>query len=214
MKLIHITDTHFVAPGIKLYGLDPRARLDAAIADIKRNHADAELAVVTGDLTHWGEVDAYLNFTRMHAGLAAYLTLSWSATTIGAAACLGRSLAAAAARRTASCRAGATCRAAGCCFSTRWTRRATPASCASAGSLGAYALQERRATGRSISSCIIRRSRSACTRWTALHLAERAAFADIVKAHQDRIRHLFFGHVHRPISGNWMGIPFSTLAQH
>jgi 3',5'-cyclic AMP phosphodiesterase CpdA len=51
-----------VAPGLKLYGLDPRARLDAAIADINKHHADAEVAVVTGDLTHWGEVEAYRNF--------------------------------------------------------------------------------------------------------------------------------------------------------
>ena len=42
-------------------------------------------------------------------------------------------------------------------------------------------------------------------------LAERAAFAEAIKPHRDRIRHLFFGHVHRPISGSWMGIPFSTL---
>jgi hypothetical protein len=39
-----------------------RARLDAAISDINCHHANAEIAVVTGDLTHWGEVDAYLNF--------------------------------------------------------------------------------------------------------------------------------------------------------
>jgi len=25
------------------------------------------------------------------------------------------------------------------------------------------------------------------------------------------VRHLFFGHVHRPISGSWHGVPFSTL---
>ena len=25
------------------------------------------------------------------------------------------------------------------------------------------------------------------------------------------IKHLFFGHVHRPVSGSWHGIPFSTL---
>ena len=62
MKLIHITDTHLVGPGLRLYGLDPRARLDAAVADINRHHADAELAIVTGDLTHWGEADAYRNF--------------------------------------------------------------------------------------------------------------------------------------------------------
>ncbi len=25
------------------------------------------------------------------------------------------------------------------------------------------------------------------------------------------IKHLFFGHVHRPVSGSWHGIPFNTL---
>ncbi len=55
MKLIHITDTHFVARGLKLYGLDPHARLAAAVADVNALHRDAELAIVTGDVTHWGE---------------------------------------------------------------------------------------------------------------------------------------------------------------
>ncbi len=34
MKLIQITDTHLVPPGERLYGLDPRARLEACIADV------------------------------------------------------------------------------------------------------------------------------------------------------------------------------------
>jgi Icc protein len=42
-------------------------------------------------------------------------------------------------------------------------------------------------------------------------LAERSAFAELIRPYRTRIRHLFFGHVHRPISGSWMGIPFSTL---
>jgi hypothetical protein len=33
---------------------------------------------------------------------------------------------------------------------------------------------------------------------------------EILSGH-DNIRHLFFGHVHRPISGSWRGIPYSTL---
>src|SRR5262249_46893943 len=69
MKLIHITDTHLVEPGLKLYGLDPKARLDAAIADINRHHSDAALAIITGDLTHWGEVGAYRNFLHSMNGL-------------------------------------------------------------------------------------------------------------------------------------------------
>ena len=33
MKFIHITDTHLVAPGVPLYGLDPCERLAACLAD-------------------------------------------------------------------------------------------------------------------------------------------------------------------------------------
>ena len=46
MKFVHITDTHLV-PRRRLYGLDPKARLGAAVGDIRRHHADAELVVVT-----------------------------------------------------------------------------------------------------------------------------------------------------------------------
>ena len=62
MKFVHITDTHLVAPWGRLYGLDPKARLDAAVVDIKLHHTDADLVVVTGDLTHWGEPEAYRYF--------------------------------------------------------------------------------------------------------------------------------------------------------
>ncbi|MCA1953346.1 MAG: metallophosphoesterase, partial [Hyphomicrobiales bacterium] len=69
MKLIHLTDTHLVLPGQMLYGLDPAARLAAAIADINAQHADADLCVVTGDLTHWGEPEAYALFRERMADL-------------------------------------------------------------------------------------------------------------------------------------------------
>ena len=32
-----------------------------------------------------------------------------------------------------------------------------------------------------------------------------------VLADYNNIRHLFFGHVHRPIAGSWRGIPYTTL---
>ena len=33
----------------------------------------------------------------------------------------------------------------------------------------------------------------------------------IVAPHAGRIRHLFYGHVHRPVAGSWLGIPTTTL---
>lgn len=59
MKIVHITDTHFVPQPATLYGLDPRARFDAAIASLQAEHSDANLLVITGDLAHWGDVPAY-----------------------------------------------------------------------------------------------------------------------------------------------------------
>ena len=49
-KLIQVSDLHFVPPSLRLLGLDPRARLEAAIADINAHHGDAELCLFTGDL--------------------------------------------------------------------------------------------------------------------------------------------------------------------
>ena len=210
MKLIHITDTHLVAPGLKLYGLDPRARLDAAIADINKHHADAEVAVVTGDLTHWGEVEAYRNFLHsMRALQVPYVVLVGNHDR--RAACLGE--------LSAAPRDGNG-------FVQGW--RDTPRGrllfldtldeashagqlCARRLAWLAHALQE---TPRDRPVYLFMHHppfEVGVHQMDRIALAERAAFAEAIKPHRDRIRHLFFGHVHRPISGSWMGIPFSTL---
>ncbi|PMR72833.1 phosphodiesterase [Billgrantia endophytica] len=59
MKIIQITDTHFVPPGRTLYNLDPAASLRRIVADINERHADADLVVITGDLANDGDEDAY-----------------------------------------------------------------------------------------------------------------------------------------------------------
>ncbi|MEP1327319.1 phosphodiesterase [Pseudophaeobacter sp.] len=59
MKFIHISDIHLTIPGEEMGGLDPHARFARALKDIADNHADAERIIITGDLTHWGEVEAY-----------------------------------------------------------------------------------------------------------------------------------------------------------
>src|SRR5262249_22178630 len=61
MRFVILPDTHFVPFGQTLFGLDPRARLDAAIKAINRDHSDLEFVIITGDLAHWGEIEAYQN---------------------------------------------------------------------------------------------------------------------------------------------------------
>lgn len=59
MKFIHLTDPHIVPEGQTLYGRDPAVALDAAVAHINRHHPDADFVVITGDLTERGERAAY-----------------------------------------------------------------------------------------------------------------------------------------------------------
>src|SRR5215468_1394748 len=59
MKFVILSDTHFVPLGQRLFALDPRARLGAAIEAINRDHSDAKFVIITGDLAHWGEIKAY-----------------------------------------------------------------------------------------------------------------------------------------------------------
>ncbi len=59
MKFIHITDLHLVDPFEDLWGINPYRRLDACLTDIETSHADAEFCVISGDLADRGEPDAY-----------------------------------------------------------------------------------------------------------------------------------------------------------
>lgn len=70
MKFIHLTDPHIVPEGQTLYGLDPATRLAAAIADINAHHSDAALAVLTGDLTDKGDAASYARFRHILSDLA------------------------------------------------------------------------------------------------------------------------------------------------
>lgn len=64
-----MTDTHFVEPGHVLYGKSPQKHLACAVKEINRIHADAEMVVITGDLAHLGQEDAYADLKATLAGL-------------------------------------------------------------------------------------------------------------------------------------------------
>ncbi len=77
MKFIHLTDPHLVANGRTLYGLDPADRLASAVADVNAHHADAAIAVLTGDLTDKGDPAAYARLRDILSSLAIpYLLLA------------------------------------------------------------------------------------------------------------------------------------------
>lgn len=61
IKLLQITDTHIPAAGELIYGVDARQRLEACIDDINLHHRDARLCLLTGDLVNHGSEVEYLN---------------------------------------------------------------------------------------------------------------------------------------------------------
>ena len=64
LKFIHLTDPHVAAQDGLVYGRRPAERLRAAIDSINMDHDNADFVVITGDLTHHGDNDAYDVFAR------------------------------------------------------------------------------------------------------------------------------------------------------
>jgi 3',5'-cyclic AMP phosphodiesterase CpdA len=65
MKFIHLSDTHIQKKDFQLYGLDPYLQLELAIKSINKTHKDASFVVITGDLTEDGEVKSYRKLKKI-----------------------------------------------------------------------------------------------------------------------------------------------------
>src|SRR5215831_711866 len=210
LKFIHLTDTHLAGPGLKLYGLDPRARLDAAVADINAHHSDAAFAVVTGDLTHWGEAEAYENFAEAMGALK-----------IPYIAMVGNH------DRRQACLDGlksAPRDPNGFVQGTRQTPHGlfvfldTLDETSHAGEMCAKRLgwlAERLAAAPADMPFLVFMHHPpfpvGVHAMDDIALKQSGEFAEVIAPYRSRIRHLFFGHVHRPIFGSYGKIPFSTL---
>ncbi|MDD4886529.1 MAG: phosphodiesterase [Thiomonas sp.] len=217
MKLIHLTDTHLTTPGRTLYGIDPLARLNAAVDHIARQHAGAERCVVTGALTHWGERAAYASLRDALDRLpmpvlplignhddratfrAAYPEIpvdasgfvQWTRdTSAGRFILLDTVLGDAAQGR----------KSAGYFDAGRvdWLRQQLDV--AQADAVPVFLFMHHPPFGVGIAA------------FDEINLVADDAreFGALLRGYS-HIRHLFFGHIHRPISGSWHGIPFSTL---
>ena len=63
MKIIHLSDIH-INPEI-LFKIDTQDRFKLALNHIKNNHADANILIITGDLTHYGNNESYKIFIKI-----------------------------------------------------------------------------------------------------------------------------------------------------
>jgi 3',5'-cyclic AMP phosphodiesterase CpdA len=211
VKFIHLTDTHLVTPGRALYGTDPAWRLQQAVASIQAEHRDAAFAIVTGDLTHWGEAEAYGALREVLSGLTMRVHLL-----IGNHDHRGRFLQVFA-DDTPVDEAGFVQYA----FEAGGFTHIALDSNEPAVSWGVFC--ERRARWLADE---LARSDAALPVHLYIHhppfgvgipamdriaLRDSGPFREALAPHRQRIRHLFFGHLHRPMAGSWWGIPFSTL---
>lgn len=210
MKFIHLTDTHLVPSKQALWGLDPAWRLRRAVESINRCHADATFCVVTGDLTHYGQKEAYhaladelsklkipcYQILGNHDHRETYISVFRSSNTDGNGF-------------------------------VQYVR--------SIGELGRFLFLDTNEPG--VHHGVFCEKRA---EWLRAQLDESAEepvvlfmhhppfnvelrsmdqyglldpshFVHAVRNHESRIRHIFFGHIHRPICGSWRGIGFSTL---
>lgn len=208
MKFIQVTDMHLVGREGQLYGLDPFIRLHACLTDIKANHADAEFCVFTGDLTHRGEVVAYEALRELLASLPmpSYLLLGnhdkreeflevftdiprdengFVQTVVSNAA--GEFILLDTQEPGVS--SGRYCER-----RLEWLR----AKLEETRDRPVYLFMHHPPFDIEI-PCLDR-----------IGLKKPGRFAALLKDYGN-IRHLFFGHVHRPVCGSWRGIPFSAL---
>jgi Icc protein len=208
MKFIHITDTHLVKNGELLHGLDPQKRFELCVRSVRENHSDAHCIVVTGDLADRGEQEAYQFFNEQitSTGLPVYSILgnhderdNYSSQFPNAEL-----------------------------DSDGFVQTAieTP--------VGVFLLLDTKLDGSSAGTFCGRRQqwlRDQLNKYSStpvflfmhhppfdLHLPcidkigldAKDAFSSVVKTHGN-VRHIFFGHAHRPLSGNWRGISFSSM---
>jgi 3',5'-cyclic AMP phosphodiesterase CpdA len=65
MKIIQLTDIHLTTPGQTIGGRDSNANFERALAHALNDHSDAELVVITGDLSDWGDRDDYVRLKEI-----------------------------------------------------------------------------------------------------------------------------------------------------
>ncbi|MEM7730829.1 MAG: metallophosphoesterase [Pseudomonadota bacterium] len=59
MKLLQLTDIHLTAPGQTIGGRDPNANFERALDHALNAHPDADALFITGDLSDWGDRPDY-----------------------------------------------------------------------------------------------------------------------------------------------------------
>ncbi len=205
LKLIHLTDLHITAPGGTIAGRDPIANLDRALNHALTRHADAAALFVTGDLSDWGDAADYRHLRERLDNLALPVHLGignhddraiflehfphlGSDGFVQYRADLPGHIALMLDTWEAGTHAGSFCEARAAWLDARLSEAAAPVLLfmhhnpvpIGIGPMDRIMQQDADRLGR------------------------------VLDAHPGRVRHIFHGHCHLPLSGSFRGIPFSA----
>ncbi|MDD7804318.1 MAG: phosphodiesterase [Endozoicomonas sp. (ex Botrylloides leachii)] len=212
-NFIHISDTQLLPQGKRCYGIDPFERLKRCIADIQLHCPEAQACIVTGDLAHAGEVLAYeqLQKALLALDMPAWLLLGNHDIT------------------------ALFCRV----FGVKLTNSNGYVQFSHSTPAGRFiGLDTHRDNQRSGHLCpwqlewLDNQLRISESAFLFMHhppfpvglpfmdddnLVNGNDLLQVIQRHSSTVRHLFFGHLHRAVSGNWQGIsyscPFSLVHQ-
>jgi 3',5'-cyclic AMP phosphodiesterase CpdA len=206
VKLLQLTDIHLTTPGETIGGREPNDNFRKALDHALTNHPDADALVITGDLSDWGDRAEYLRLKDMicnapvpvhlcignHDERAAFVSvfpdkedeLGFEQSVLDLP--VGQAV-----------------------FLDTWGPNAHA---------GYYCEKRRDWLDRKLEQLegpvfLFMHHNPVPTGITPMDkimLQDATEFGKIVDKHRTRVRHIFHGHCHLPLSGSFHGIPFSA----
>lgn len=207
MKLLQFTDIHLTTPGQTISGRNPNMNFERGLQHALQNHADAELITITGDLSDWGDREDY-ELLKKHI----------SQTPIPVALCIGNhdnretflEIFPDLADENGFIQ-GIKDTSAGRCLFLDSKNPGTHA--------GLYCetrqawLDDRLSEYDGPFFLFIHHNPMPIhlKPLDSIRLLNDETFRAVIKKHAVKIRHIFFGHCHLPLSGSVVGVPVSSL---
>lgn len=210
LKFIQVTDIHLISGGRRLYGVSPERRLHAAIDSINQEHGDADFVVFTGDLAHWRDAETYAIFAEAIKRLTMPVKLMVGNHDDPQA--LAKSVPGVHVDEQGFVQCADDTPVGRCLFLD--TRKA-------GSDVGEYCSKRldwlNDQLNGSDDPLILFMHHPPLQLglkgmdMDTVALQDDESFFRALEPHVSRVRHLFFGHVHRPVFGNWRGISFSCM---
>ncbi|MEY9882584.1 phosphodiesterase [Bradyrhizobium sp. 521_C7_N1_3] len=209
MKIIQLTDPHLVPSGSLLRGIDPQARLRACLSEIEVYHSDAAALVISGDVTDRADRASYELFRDVVAEFCLpplHITVGNHDHRSVFGAIFPEHLAAdgyAHSRFDLQDHVGL--------LLDTW------AVGTHGGAFDAVRLEWLRTQLTESHKPVLMFMHHApvkvgLKRLDQIALQGEEELWDVIAPFSSRIRHMFFGHMHRNVAGSWRGIPFTVAA--